>query len=130
MNFNVTTVFTPLERQQLKSSFYAQKRHELVMSKVDKQAKQNAYVNNVFRTKVTVRSNKTITPPTEQAEPVPDPSYPPGPTSTTCTTCPTSTTCTTCTTCTTSQSPETQEEPSHPPPGVYSGSEDPVACRG
>ena len=38
MNFNVTTVFTPLQRQELKSAYHRKKRLDAQMNKVSQQA--------------------------------------------------------------------------------------------
>jgi hypothetical protein len=38
MNFNVTTVFTPLQRQELKNAYHRKKRLDAQMNKVSQQA--------------------------------------------------------------------------------------------
>ena len=41
MNFNVTTVFTPLQRQELKNQYHRQKRLDAQMNKVTQQASRS-----------------------------------------------------------------------------------------
>ena len=70
MNFNVTTVFTPSERTQMKKQYQEQKRHEMMMYKAGQQAfhasRRNYSDKSVFFVK---RSTRPLTPPLPSTPP-------------------------------------------------------------